>query len=246
MLSSINWQLMPDFYTRLARYYDKLYKNIDYKTNSSKLHEFIQQYKKSAGNSWLDVACGSGTHIKHLMDKYNAMGLDLSEAMLEVAREKCPTIEFIQGDMISFNIDKKFDVITCLFGFIGYLTKEEDLSSAINAFSEHTNQGGVVIIEPMFTKETVRDGSIGLNCLDLPEIKIARAGCSQVKGAVAFLNFNFLISTCDRGVEHFVDPTPMSIFPRNPYLSIMNRSGLSPEFVEPGLMKEGLFIGVKN
>ena len=237
---------MTDFYTRLARYYDKLYEGIDYKTNSLKLHEFIQQYKKSAGKSWLDVACGTGTHIVHLMDKYNTMGLDLSEAMLEVAREKCPTIEFIQGNMTSFSIDKKFDVITCLFGSIGYLTKEEDLVSAINAFSEHTNQGGVVIIEPMFTKETVRDGTIGLNCLDLPEIKIARAGCCKVKENVAYLNFNFLISTRDGGVEHFVDPSPMSLFPRNFYLSIMEKSGLTAEFVEPGLMKEGLFVGVKN
>jgi ubiquinone/menaquinone biosynthesis C-methylase UbiE len=238
--------MMTDFYTRLARYYDKLYETIDYKTNSLKLHNFIQQHKKSVGKDWLDVACGTGTHISHLMDKYNATGFDLSEAMLEIAREKCPTIEFIQGDMTDFNIDKKFDIITCLFGSIGYLTREEDLESAINAFSKHTNQGGVVIIEPMFTKETIRDGTIGLNCLDLPEIKIARAGWCQVEGNVAYLNFNFLISTRDSGVEYFVDPSPMSIFPRDFYLSIMEKSGFTTKFVEPGLMKEGLFIGVKK
>ena len=237
---------MTDFYTRLARYYDKLYEHLDYKANTLKLHELIQQYKKSKGFSLLDVACGTGTHIMHLRNKYKTMGLDLSEAMLEVAREKCPTIEFIQGNMISFRIDKKFDVITCLFGSIGYLTKEDDLERAISTFSEHTNQGGVVIIEPMFTKETVRDGTIGLNCLDLPEIKIARVGCSRVSGNVAYLNFNFLISTREGGVEHFVDPSPMSIFPRSLYLSIMEKSGLTAEFVESGLMKEGLFIGVKN
>lgn len=237
---------MTDFYTRLAPYYDKMYEQIDYEGNSQKLHDIIQQYKKSEGTHLLDVACGTGTHIMHLKDKYDTIGLDLSEAMLEVARVKCPTIEFVHDDMTNFKIDKKFDVITCLFGSIGYLTKEEDLERAVNTFSQHTNQGGVVIIEPMFTKETVRDGTIGLNCLDLPEIKIARVGCSQVKGDVAYLNFNFLISSRDGGVEHFVDPSPMSIFPRSLYLSIMEKSGLVAEFVELGLMKEGLFIGVKN
>ena len=115
---------MTDFYTRLARYYDKFYEQIDYKTNSVKLHEFIQKYKKSAGITLLDVACGTGTHIMHLMDAYETMGLDLSEPMLEVARQKCPNIEFVQGNMTSFNLGKKFDVVTCLFGSIGYLTKE--------------------------------------------------------------------------------------------------------------------------
>ena len=237
---------MTDFYTRLARYYDKFYEQIDHKTNSMKLHEFIQQYKKSVGVSWLDVACGTGTHIMHLNNKYDAMGLDLSESMLEVARQKCPNIEFVQNNMTSFNLGKKFDVVTCLFGSIGYLTKEEDLEKAINTFSEHTKQGGVVIIEPMFTKETVRDGAIGINCLDLPEIKIARIGCSRIEGNVAYLNFNFLISTSEGGVEHFIDPNPMSVFPRNSYLSIMEKSGLTTTFMEPGFIKEGIFIGVKN
>jgi SAM-dependent methyltransferase len=182
----------------------------------------------------------------HLLDKYNTMGLDLCEEMLEVAREKCPTVEFVQGNMTSFSIDKKFDVITCLFGSIGYLTEEDDLERAICNFSKHVNKGGVVLIEPMFTKETFRDGSIGLNCLDLPEIKIARVGCTQVNGDVAYLDFNFLVSTRDNGVEYFVDPSPMSIFPRGFYLSMMEKSGLSAEFIESGLMKEGLFIGVKN
>lgn len=237
---------MTDFYSRLAKYYDSMYSWVDYEKNSLKLHDIIQQHKKSEGNRWLDVACGTGTHIMYLMDKYDAMGLDLSESMLEVAREKCPTIEFIQGDMTNFSIDKKFDIVTCLFGSIGYLTSEVDLSKAIRTFSSHTKQGGVVIIEPMFTKETVRDGTIGLNCLDLPEIKIARVGCSQVKGDVAYLNFNFLISTRDGGVEHFVDPSPMNVIPRRSYLAIMEKSGFTAEFIESGLMKEGLFIGVKN
>ena len=237
---------MTDFYTRLARYYDRLYEQIDYKTNSVKLHEFIQKYKKSAGITLLDVACGTGTHIMHLMDAYEAMGLDLSEPMLEVARQKCPNIKFVQGNMISFNLGTKFDVVTCLFGSIGYLTKEEDLEKAINTFSEHTKQGGVVIIEPPFTKETVRDVSMGLICLDLPETKIVRSNRSRREGDIVYLDFHFLITTPENGTEHFVDPSPMAAFPRGTFLSLMKKSGFSAQFVEPGLMKEGLFIGIKE
>lgn len=237
---------MTDFYTKLAKYYDQMYGHIDYEDNSKKLHEFIQQYKKSDANRLLDVACGTGTHIMHLMDKYETMGFDLSDEMLKVARKKCPNIDFVQGNMVDLDLGRKFDVITCLFGSIGYLTTEEELARAINAFSAHSNEGGVVIIEPMFTKETVRDRSMGLVSLDLPDIKIARANVSRRVGDIFYLDFHFLISTMEDGTEHFIDPSPMSVFPRSTYIALMEDSGFSTQFVEPGLMKEGLFIGVKN
>jgi len=237
---------MTDFYTKLAKYYDNMYAWVDYEGNSRKLHDIIQEHKISDSNRWLDVACGTGTHIMHLMDKYDAMGFDLSSEMLSIAKKKCPDIKFVQGNMISMDIGQKFDVITCLFGSIGYLTLEDELAQAISTFSKHTNHGGVIIIEPMFTKETVRDGSMGLISLDLPEIKIARANRSRREGDMVYLDFHFLVTTSKNGTEHFVDPSPMAAFPRSTFLSLMEESGLSAKFVEPGLMKEGLFIGVKN
>ena len=237
---------MTDFYTRLAPYYDQMYGQIDYEGNSQKLHAIIQQYKKSKGIRWLDVACGTGTHIMHLKEKYDAMGFDLSDEMLTVAREKCSDIDFVQGNMTELDLGLTFDVITCLFGSIGHLTQEEELERAIRAFSKHTDQGGVVIIEPMFTKETAREGSMGLICLDLPDIKIARVGRSRKEGDIVYLDFHFLITTRDRGTEHFVDPSPMAAYPRNTFLSLMEESGLSAQFIDPGLVKEGLFIGVKK
>ena len=134
LFQSINVaSIMTNFYTRLAPYYDQMYEHIDYEGNSQKLYEVIQQFKKSEGCRWLDVACGTGTHIMHLKDKYDAMGIDLSNEMLTIAREKCPDIEFVQGNMVELNLGLKFDVITCLFGSIGYLTQEEELERAIRA-----------------------------------------------------------------------------------------------------------------
>ena len=237
---------MTDFYSKLARYYDHMYSEIDYKGHSTRLHKVIQKYKKTGGNKWLDVACGTGTHINYLTNYYEATGFDLSSEMLEIAREKCPTTEFIQGNMVNLNLGRKFDVVTCLFGSIGYLTKEDELATAIKQFSQHTITGGVVIIEPMFTKESYHEGSLGITCIDLPEIKIARVNATRRVGEIAYLDFHFLISTKEDGVEHFIDPSPMSIFSRDTYLSIMEENKLLTQFIEPGLMKEGFFIGVRN
>jgi ubiquinone/menaquinone biosynthesis C-methylase UbiE len=171
--------------------------------------------------------------------------MDVSEEMLAVAKEKLPKIPFYQGGMTDMNLNQKFDVITCLFGSIGYLTTLDDLSRAIHAFSKHLVSGGVLLIEPIFTKETVKPQSFSLTCLDLPEIKIARAGSSKVEEDIAYLNFHFLIATMDN-IEHFVDPSPMGIFSRKTYLDIMKESGFSAKFVEPGLSNRGLFIGVNS
>jgi ubiquinone/menaquinone biosynthesis C-methylase UbiE len=44
----------------------------------------------------LDVACGTGFLTRHL--RGDVIGLDQSEAMLEVARRQAPSAKFVQGD----------------------------------------------------------------------------------------------------------------------------------------------------
>jgi hypothetical protein len=114
----------------------------------------------------------------------------------------------------------------------------------MQAFARHTKSGGVVVIEPFVTKEALRLGSMGINCVDLPDIKIARVSSSALEGKVLYLNFNFLIATRD-GVEHFVDPSPMGIFPKDVLIDSMKESGLSVEFLDIDDPFRGLLVGVK-
>jgi len=237
---------MGDFYSRLARYYDQMYSHIDYEGAANRLHEIIQMYKKTTGNRLLDVACGTGSHIMHLKDKYQTMGFDISEEMLVVAREKCPDISFVQGNMVALELDQVFDVIICLFGSITYLTTKEELQHTIESFSKHTTPGGVVIIEPLFTEETLHHRGMGLNCLNLPEIKIARSNVNRREGNIVYLDFHFLISTRAHGTEHFIDPSPMGVFHRSTFKNLMEKSGFSVEIIEPGFDKEVLILGVKE
>ena len=49
--------------------------------------------------SILDVACGNGTFLKMLSNKYdiNGYGIDISEKMIENAKAKCPNMDFFIG-----------------------------------------------------------------------------------------------------------------------------------------------------
>jgi ubiquinone/menaquinone biosynthesis C-methylase UbiE len=237
---------MVDIYEIMAKYYDEMYAWKDYEKETERLVELVNEFKSGDGKTLLDVGCGSGGHIAYLRHHYTTTGVDLSENMLQVAKERFNDVEFIQQDMSKMNIGRTYDIVTCLFGGIGHLTKEEDIIAAIDGFANHTNSGGVVIIEPFVTKESVHPTSIGILTLDKPDIKIARVNASKMEGDILYLNFNFLVAT-EEGVEHIVDPCPMGVFPRTTFQKAMEESGLKTEYVEPGLMQRtGLFVGVKQ
>ncbi len=81
---------------------------------------FVHQYGNSVielidageGSRVLDLGCGNGALTKALRDKgYRAIGLDASEELLGIAREKYPTIDFMQGDAADFTLSEPVDVV---------------------------------------------------------------------------------------------------------------------------------------
>ncbi len=237
---------MPDIYKVMGKYYDEMYSWKDYEKESQRIVEIVTDFKTSDGETLLDVGCSTGGHIEYLRQQYEVTGVDLSEDMLEVAREKLKDVQFFRQDMRKLDLGRKFDVVTCLFGGIGHLTTEGDVIAAIKSFAKHTTSGGVVIIEPFVTEENVHPTSLGLLTLDKPDIKVAQANAARLEGSILYLNFHFLIAI-DAGVEHFVDPSPMGIFPKTTFVKAMEANGLQVEYIESGLMKRtGLFVGVKE
>lgn len=74
-------------------------------------------------NNLLDVGCGTG-YLFEILDNSNAnfYGLDLSEKMLEVARNKnIPNTEYIQAtaEKLPYE-DESMDVVTCIQSFHHY------------------------------------------------------------------------------------------------------------------------------
>ena len=98
-------------YRQLANYYDEIYYFKNYQKETDKIKTLIQRHKKSSGNKLLDVACGTGNHIQYLKQHYSVQGLDSSPEMLRIARKKHPEIVFHRGDMTSFKLKNRFDII---------------------------------------------------------------------------------------------------------------------------------------
>src|SRR3989337_1249699 len=104
-------------YEKSARYYDLLYSWKDYEAEAKSLHELIQQHNPGAA-TLLDVACGTGKHLELLSEHYEVEGVDIAPEFVDLAKERNPGIVVHQGDMVDFDLGKKFDARTNLFSAV--------------------------------------------------------------------------------------------------------------------------------
>ena len=94
--------------------------------------------------TWLDLCCGTGSLLKHVCDDgFSAVGLDVSPHQLKYARKNAPGAIFVRADVRDLSLDRKFDIITCLFDSLNYLTRKKDLERVFRAVRRHLNAGGL-------------------------------------------------------------------------------------------------------
>ena len=233
-------------YEESAHLYDIIYQNQgkDYAAEARRVHELAQQYKKTTGNALLDVACGTGLHAGYLKEYFQVEGMDLDEGMLKVAREKHPEISFHHGDMRTYIPSQTFDVVTCLFSAIGYMLDMAQLQQAIGNMGKMLKPGGVMMIEPWFTPEVWKTGTVHTVFVDQPDLKIVRMNVSERKDNLSFFTFHFLVGT-STGVEHFSEYHELALFTHEEYLDAFRAHHLEVVHDADGLYGRGLYIGIK-
>jgi SAM-dependent methyltransferase len=229
-------------FSESPRYYDKIYASKDYQSEAQRLTALIRENLCSGGNRLLDVACGTGHHLEYLKEHFAVEGLDISEELLEVARQRNPGVLFHQADMIQFELGKRFDVVTCLFSSIGYVRTIENLGRAVNCMAQHVMPRGIVVIEPWFTPDTWRPGTVHAQFVDEPELKIARINTSYVEGRLSYFDLHYLIGTPE-GTEHFVERHELGLFEQGEMAAAFEDAGLLVRYDKEGLTGRGLYIG---
>jgi len=105
-----------------------------------------RQRRAGRPTSVLDFACGTGRVLQlaeGLADE--SVGVDVSPAMLAVARRRCPRSTLVQGDLLHDRPlgSRRFDVVTA---FRFFLNVEPDLRvPALRALSRHLADDGVLV-----------------------------------------------------------------------------------------------------
>ena len=231
-------------FTKSAQIYDAVYNAKDYAGEAQRLKAFIAEHKRSAGNTLLDIACGTGGHVPYLRDEYAYEGLDLDPRMLDIARERNPGIAFHQGDMTDFDLGRQFDVVTCLFSSIGYAGTVAKLEQAVATMARHLLPGGVLLVGPFFAPEAWHVGQPHAIFVDQPNLKLARMNVSGRRDNIALLDFHYLVATPE-GIEHFTEHHELGLFTDAEYRHAFTGAGLDVTHDAEGLIGRGLYIGAR-
>ena len=94
-------------YTDLSDYYDLLCADIDYPMQSQGVRRLHQLFGDK-GQNHLDLACGTGPHVRHFIDfGYHSRGLDINQPMLDRAKLRCPEAQFSLQNMYNFEVSEK-------------------------------------------------------------------------------------------------------------------------------------------
>jgi len=229
-------------FTQTARYYDKIYGFKDYQAEAQAIVDLVRAGLGSGGSRLLDVACGTGQHLEHLKEHFQVEGLDLDDELLALARQRCPGVPFHQGDMTDFDLGRRFDVVTCLFSSIGYVRTVENLVRAVDCMARHAVPGGLVLVEPWFTPEAWRPGTVHGLFVDEPDLKIARVNTSFARGRLSYFDLHYLIGTPE-GTEHAVEHHELGLFEQEEMLAAFQAAGLTVSYDEEGLTGRGLYLG---
>jgi len=96
------------------------------------------------GDRVLDSCCGTGDlAVEAERRGGRVVGLDFSERMLERARRKSGTIEWVQGDALALPFgDGEFDVVTCGFG----VRNLADLEGGLREAARVLRPGGKIAV----------------------------------------------------------------------------------------------------
>ena len=112
-------QVYDNFYVNI---YDQLLYN-DVK-NDYEIKQIVNNTKPDEKSIILDIGSGTGHHVAALADKnFKVIGVDVSQDMVNKAKEMYPTLDFMQGDVnnaMTFQ-PQSFTHILCLYFTIYYI-----------------------------------------------------------------------------------------------------------------------------
>lgn len=98
--------------------------------------------------TWLDLCCGNGALLKHACTAgFEAVGVDLSPHQLAFARKNAPRAELLRADARSLALGRQFDVASCTFDSLNYITNKRDLARVFANVRRHLNPGGVFLFD---------------------------------------------------------------------------------------------------
>ena len=115
----------------------------------------VRRHARRPTRTLLDIGCGGGKNVLNLARHFEVTGVDLSPAMLAQAKALNPGCRFVEGDMRTFRLGRRFDAVL-MDDAISHMSSRADFVAALRTAHAHLEPGGVMVATPDVTTETFR------------------------------------------------------------------------------------------
>lgn len=137
---------MTSLYDQLASIYEAMYQTfIDYDdefqvySDIVKQHDFVQV---------VEIGSGTGHLAKRFQEAgFDYLGLDYSAAMIRIAQEKHPDLQFVQGDMRDFKLALPVESMIVTARTLSYLISNQDVDAAFKSMHHNLKKGGLLAFD---------------------------------------------------------------------------------------------------
>lgn len=143
-------------YTGFAFVYDLFMDNIPYDSWCTYLKSLLEQYHIKSGII-AELGCGTGNITKRLSNYgYDMIGIDCSEDMLSIAREKMmeeydmmekPPILYLMQDMRELELYGTVAAFISVCDSMNYLLEEKDLLQVFQVVNNYLDPSGIFIFD---------------------------------------------------------------------------------------------------
>ena len=138
-------------YQEFARVYDEFMETIPYTTWADYIEQVWHRFDEKP-NLVLDMACGTGGLAVELsLRGYDMIGTDLSEDMLEEAREKAAaarqSILLVHQDMRDLELFGTVDAMICTCDSLNYILDPEDVLKVFTRASLYLEPGSLFVFD---------------------------------------------------------------------------------------------------
>ncbi len=138
-------------YEQFAQIYDLALNELPYEEWLLYIETIFEKYKTSP-KLILDLGCGTGSMTNLMATKgYEMIGVDLSEDMLAVARDKAKEensdVIYLNQDMTKLDLYGTIDAVISCGDALNYVLDEKDLLAAFKNVNMFLNPGGLFVFD---------------------------------------------------------------------------------------------------
>lgn len=145
----------------------------------------------------MDLACGTGVLCEILKEKgIEPAGMDFSEGMIAIAKQRNPEIPYEVADMITFLPEKKFDLVTCTGDALNHIMDKSDVKRIFENVYSYLHEGGYFIFDILNENEVSEGGPFDFEYSEtvMGQFKIFRDAAGKI---------NLSVTVFENGVYQF-------------------------------------------